>query len=476
MNTLYWHDYETWGASPSQDKPSQFAGIRTDEDLNIVGEPLVIYCQPSSDCLPQPEACLLTGITPQKALEEGLSEPTFFEKIHQQLAQEKTCGVGYNSIRFDDEMTRYGLYRNFYDPYEREWQNGNSRWDIIDMVRLCYALRPETLCWPTNDSGAVSFKLELLSKANGLLHDAAHDALSDVYATIALAKLIKQKQPELYQYAYSLRDKNKVKALMNVAQRKPILHVSSRFPVSRGCTGLMLPLAEHPTNKNSVIAYDLSENPTPLLELSAEEIAERLYVKQADLPEGASRIPLKEIHFNKSPMVATVKLLDDKSAQRLGINKSTCEAHWQQLRTADITSKLQDVFSTQRFPPKHDPEQQLYDGFINSHDKQLMLAIRGAEPKTLSHYSSQLKDPRLKALLFRYRARHYPQTLNELEKQQWQEWVYSRLTDETAGASIVLDEYFERLSAYTDDIEANQQIVDDLLAYGDAILATVDML
>ena len=463
MNTLYWHDYETWGASPSQDKPSQFAGIRTDEDLNIVGEPLVIYCQPSSDCLPQPEACLLTGITPQKALKEGLSEPVFFEKIHQQLAQEKTCGVGYNSIRFDDEMTRYGLYRNFYDPYEREWQNGNLRWDIIDMVRLCYALRPETLHWPTNDSGVVSFKLELLSKANGLLHDAAHDALSDVYATIALAKLIKQKQPELYQYAYSLRDKNKVKALMNVAQRKPILHVSSRFPVSRGCAGLMLPLAEHPTNKNSVIAYDLSEDPTPLLELSAEEIAERLYVKQADLPEGVSRIPLKEIHLNKSPMVATVKLLDDKSAQRLGIDKSTCEAHWQQLRAADITSKLQDVFSTQRFPPKHDPEQ-------------LMLAIRGAEPETLSHYPSQLKDPRLQALLFRYRARHYPQTLNELEKQQWQEWVYSRLTDETAGASIVLDEYFERLSAYTDDIEANQQIVDDLLAYGDTILATVDML
>jgi exodeoxyribonuclease I len=213
-----------------------------------------------------------------------------------------------------------------------------------------------------------------------------------------------------------------------------------------------------------------------LLQLSAEEIAERLYVKQSDLPEGVSRIPLKEIHFNKSPMVATVKLLDDKSAQRLGIDKSMCEAHWQQLRNSDIASKLQEVFSTQRFPPKHDPEQQLYDGFINSHDKHLMSAIRGAEPHTLSHYSSQLKDIRLQALLFRYRARHYPQTLSESEKQQWQEWTYSRLTDEVAGASIVLDEYFERLSTYTGDSEVDQQIVEDLLAYGDAILATIDML
>ena len=475
MNTLYWHDYETWGASPSQDKPSQFAGIRTDEDLNIIGEPLVIYCRPSSDCLPHPEACLLTGITPQKALAEGLSEPVFFEKIYQELVQAKTCGVGYNSIRFDDEMTRYGLYRNFYDPYEREWQNGNSRWDIIDVVRLCYALRPDTLQWPVNDTGAVSFKLEMLSKANGLLHDAAHDALSDVYATIALAKLIKQRQPELYRYAYSLRDKHKVKSLIDVAQRKPILHISSRFPVSRGCAGLIAPLIEHPSNKNSIIAYDLSEDPTPLLQLSAEEIAERLYVKQADLPEGISRIPLKEIHLNKSPMVATVKLLDELSAQRLGLDKEQCEKHWQQLQHADIGDKLQAVFSNHSFAPKTDPEQQLYDGFINSHDKQLMVAIRGAEPETLAHYAAQLKDKRLQALLFRYRAKHYIDTLTAAEKKQWQEWRYLRLTDDSVGASITLESYFERLSAYSEDSTVNQQIVQDLLDYGDSILSDMDM-
>lgn len=472
MNTLYWHDYETWGATPSQDKPSQFAGIRTDEALNIIGDPLVIYCQPTSDCLPHPEACLLTGITPQKALSEGLAEPVFFQKIHQELAQPHTCGVGYNSIRFDDEMTRYGLYRNFYDPYEREWQNGNTRWDIIDMVRLCYALRPETLQWPVNDKGTVSFKLELLSQANGLLHDAAHDALSDVYATIGLAKLIKQRQPELYNYAYGLRNKHAVNALIDLNAHKPFFHVSSRFPVARGCSAIMAPLVQHPSNKNSVIAYDLSEDPTPLIMCSAEEISERVYSKQDQLEAGLTRIPLKEIHTNKSPMITTVKLLTNDAAQRLAIDKAACERHWQQLLQADVAEKIQAVFSNHTFAPKTDPEQQLYEGFINSHDKQLMERIRGATPETLAHYTSELKDSRLQALLFRYRARHYPDTLSSSEKQRWQEWRYARLTDDDAGASITLDTYFERLSAFSDDASVNQQIVQDLLDYGDSLLIT----
>jgi exodeoxyribonuclease-1 len=312
--------------------------------------------------------------------------------------------------------------------------------------------------------------LESLSKANGLLHEAAHDALSDVYATIALAKLVKQHHPELYAYAYSLKDKRKVASIIDVAQRKPLLHTTSRFPAAQGCTGLIMPLAEHPSNKNSVICYDLSIDPQPLLTLSADEICERLYVKQQDLPEGCERIPLKEVHLNKSPIVATAKLLDIPAADRLGIDKSLCEHHWQQLRHADIASKIQQVFLNNHFPPKSDAEQQLYDGFINSHDKQLYLAIRGAAPETLAAYAEKLKDPRLKVLLFRYRARHFPNTLSDVEMKQWQQWRYQRLSDADAGGSIVLEAYFERLSSYSDNPEVNQTIVQNLLDYGDALL------
>ncbi len=292
-----------------------------------------------------------------------------------------------------------------------------------------------------------------------------------MYATIGLAKLIRERQPDLYDYAYSLRDKRKVIQLIDLKQRKPLLHVSSRFPASQGCAALIVPLCEHPTNKNSVIVYDLSIDPEPLLTLSAEEIGERLFTKQQDLPEGCARIPLKEVHLNKSPMLGTAKLLTDHVADRLAIDKALCEQHWQQLRDANIGDKIQQVFKQHQFPPKNDPEQQLYDGFINSHDKHLFLSIRGATPATLSIYDEQLKDPRLKVLLFRYRARHYPETLSEEEQQRWEAWCYQRLTNPEAGASIVLEDYFERLSAYSEDPTKDQDIVQNLLEYGDTILS-----
>ena len=471
MKTFYWHDYETWGASPSQDKPSQFAGIRTDENLEIVSDPLVIYCRPTIECLPHPEACLLTGITPQKALAEGISEIDFFQKIHAQLSKDNTCGVGYNSIRFDDEMTRYGFYRNFYDPYEREWKNGNSRWDIIDMVRLTYALKPDTLQWPRRDDGSPSFKLEQLSHANGLLHEAAHDALSDVYATIGLAKLIKQRQPKLYDYACSLRYKKNVAQLIDIEKKKPLLHISSRFPATRGCAALVVPLMMHPSNKNSVICYDLSVDPQPLLALSSDEVMERLYIKQEELPEGCERIPLKEIHLNKSPIVATPKLLDTESCDRLGIDKTICDQHWQQLRHANLNEKLSSVYTSRQFPEKTDPEQQLYNSFINNNDKNIFPAIRGAEPETLIAYQEQLSDARLKQLLFRYRARHFPQVLNEKEMKEWRQWCYQRLTNPDYGASIVLEDYFERLSGFSESPTIDQNIVEALLDYGEELIA-----
>ncbi|MBL4826887.1 MAG: exodeoxyribonuclease I, partial [Spongiibacteraceae bacterium] len=287
--SFYWHDYESFGANPAKDRPSQFAGIRTDANFEIVGEPLVIYCRPTPDMLPHPEACLVTGITPQHAGEHGLPEAEFIRQIHGELAAPGTCGVGYNSIRFDDELTRFALYRNFYDPYAREWQNGNSRWDIIDMVRVCRALRPEGIHWPNHEDGIPSFRLEDITKANGISHESAHDALSDVYATIAVATLIKQHQPKLFEYIFQLRNKRKVSAMLNVAQKKPVLHTSAMFPASRLCTTLVLPVAMHPTNNNGVITVDLSADPSALLELNVEQIRERLYTPAAELPDGVAR-------------------------------------------------------------------------------------------------------------------------------------------------------------------------------------------
>lgn len=426
MKTLYWHDYETWGANPALDRPSQFAGVRTDEDLNIIGEPLVMYCQPPEDLWPQPMACLITGITPQQAQQKGIQERQFIELIFREFSQPGTCGVGYNTIRFDDEVTRYTLFRNFYDPYEREWRNGNSRWDVIDMVRMVYALRPEGIEWPVIDDKP-SFKLEYLTQANGISHGAAHDAFSDVEATINLAKLIKQKQPQLYDYVYQHRLKNKVSGLIDLTSRKPLLHISSRFPSTRGCAGLIAPLAIHPVNKNAIIVIDLSVDPSPLLHLSPDEIRQRVFVSNDDLPEGEERLPIKLVHLNKCPVLATPKLITPQVEQRLGLDKEQCEKHWQMLRTWDIASKLQDMYRLDNFTPSSDPEAQLYNGFVNDRDKSLMSHVRNASNAELVKHNFLFEDERLNQIITRYKARNCFEDLSPEEKVQWQEFVSDRL-------------------------------------------------
>lgn len=473
-SSLYWHDYETFGADPRRDRAAQFAGIRTDEDLNIVGDPLMLYCQPAPDFLPHPQAVLITGITPQLCLARGVPEVEFIGRIHDQLAQPGTCGVGYNTLRFDDEFTRNLLYRNFYDPYAREWQNGCSRWDILDMLRLTRALRPEGIEWPLHEDGKPSFRLEHLTAANGLQHDAAHDALSDVRATIALAKLVKTRQPKLYDYVYQLRDKRKVAEQLNLLEPKPVLHVSGMYATERGCLALVLPLARHPVNANEVIVFDLAADPAPLFDLSVEDIRQRLFTRGEDLPEGVTRLPLKTIHINKCPIVASAKLLTPELAQRWQLDLAQAQQHWLRLRGHELQPKLAEVFSTPEREPISDPDLMIYSGgFFGARDKATIARIRTTAPQELARSRFQFDDPRLTQMLFRYRARNYPDSLSEPERADWNEYRTQRLIDPAGGASIVLDDYLaliEMLGANPACDEHQHQLLGELMAYAEAIV------
>lgn len=446
--TFYWHDYETWGADPSRDRAAQFAGVRTDAALNAVGKPLALYCKPADDMLPQPGACLVTGITPAQARAEGVNEAEFFQRIHQELALPGSCGVGYNSIRFDDEVTRYGFYRNFFDPYAREWQNGNSRWDIIDLVRLTHALRPEGLVWPEHEDGSPSFRLEQLTEANGIAHQGAHDALADVYATIDLARLIRRRQPRLFDYLLRMRSKQRLRELLDMGAGKPVLHVSSMYPASRGCIAMVVALARHPVNKNGVIVYDLRYDPGPLLSLAPEQIAERLFTARDQLPAGEQRIPLKTVHLNKCPVVVPMNTLTQQAAERWDIDQTAGRAHLQQLNAAaGLEKKIQSVFAARQFESETDPDRNLYGGgFFGDADKRRMQQIRAADPQRLGQVPATFDDVRLPEMLFRYRARNWPTTLTQDERQRWDAYRCERLTRQGAGSSITLDEYRGQLA------------------------------
>ena len=456
QDSLYWHDYETFGAVPSVDRPSQFAGLRTDFDLNIIGDPLVIYCQPPLDILPSPQACLITGITPQHAQAHGMPEPEFIAQIHSQLAQPRTCTVGYNSIRFDDEVTRYGLYRNFYDPYQREWQNGNSRWDIIDLLRATRALRPEGIQWPDHEPGSPSFKLEHLTVANGIAHEDAHDALSDVTATIAMAKLVKQAQPKLFDYVLQNRGKVAVANIVDVQSRKPFFHCSGMLPKERLYSAIMMPLAAHPTNKNAVICFDLSADPEVLINLNSDDIKQRIFTAAKDLPEGVERIPLKLVHLNKAPMVATPKVVDTTVAKRLSINVERCEQNWQRLQQVDLQQKLQAVFSESDFVASDEAEQQLYGGFLPNQDKPLLEQIRAATAEDFKRQQFYFSDDRYNRLLLNYRARYYAESLSANEQSDWLDSCRHRLTDAENGFRS-LEQQQKDIDQLLGDAELSQQ-------------------
>jgi len=443
VTSIFWYDYETTGINPRCDRPLQVAGLRTDFDLNVIDEPVNLYCQPSEDILPHPAACAITGITPGQLTGHGLSEADFMTRVHAQLAAPGTCGAGYNTLRFDDEMTRYSLYRNFFDPYAREWQGGNSRWDLIDVVRAAYALRPDGITWPKDDEGRVTLKLERLTAANGIDHGNAHEALSDVRATIALARLIREKQPKLYDWLFQLRSKQKVMDQIRLLQ--PMVHISGRFSAARSYVGVVLPLAWHPRNKNALIVCDLHLDPQGLLDLDADALRQRLYTRRDDLAEGELPVPLKLIHINKCPVVAPLSVLRPADQQRLGLDMALYQERTLRLSDAQQVwrDKVQAIYASEDFTQSQDPEQQLYDGFIGDRDRRLCEQVRAADPAQLAKEQWPFDDERLPELLFRYRARNFPDTLNFEEQERWRIFCRQRLSDPEWGAPNTLETFTE---------------------------------
>ncbi len=443
--SFYWHDYETWGLAPALDRPSQFAGIRTDLNFNIIGQADMFYCQLSGDYLPDPETVVITGISPKKTQTEGVPEFQFAGRINQQFSQANTCVVGYNNIRFDDEFSRNIFYRNFYDPYEYSWKNGNSRWDIIDLVRATYALRPEGIHWPKNEQGQPSFRLELLTEANGISHEQAHDATSDVYATIAIARLIKEKVPRLFKYYFDLRNKNKVKLLINCELMQALVHVSGMFGAIKGNISLVAPILWHPVNTNAVVVVDLSQNISPLLDLSSDEITERLYTKRDQL-NGKLPIPLKLVHINKCPFLATEKTLLPENAERLGIDRKVCQ---QNLKTLKNSSKVIDVIKQvyqqeRTFDNKGNVDTMIYDGFFSHKDKIVFEKIRSLSAEKLATEKFTVSDKRFTELFFRYRARNFPQSLSTAEQDKWLKYRQTIFGGNMSDYFTVLDSYLNK--------------------------------
>ncbi len=465
---FFWHDYETFGRVPRRDRPAQFAGLRTDAELEEIGTPLVLYCQPPTDRLPDPEACLLTGITPQHCAMHGCAEHEFAARIHAALAEPETIGAGYNSIRFDDEVTRHLFWRNLIDPYGREWQNGCGRWDLLDAMRCACALRPDGIEWPLDEGGRVSFKLERLTQANALAHGSAHDALSDVKATVALARLLRTRQPRLFDFCLKLRHKDEVWKEIGPEPR-PFLHISGRLPAERGCLALVWPLAPHPVNRNELIVWDLAQDPEELVALGADEVRARLFVRDDELPAGRSRLPIKTIHVNRAPIVIGNRAtLTDAMAERWRIDRAAWEAHAQTARRLrPAFEKLRAsfwpaVYARPSAGVRGDADEDLYGGFVGGDDRRALDRMRTAGASRPTH-PPRFVDPRLDELVQHWRARNFPATLAADEAAQWEAHRRRRLHD-GAGGATTLAQFQDRIDALAETADERGLVILDALA------------
>lgn len=472
--TFFFYDLETSGRSPRTDRIMQFAGQRTDLDLVPIGEPVNVLVKISEDILPEPEAILLTSITPQATLADGLSESDFLKLFSEQVALPGTIFTGFNSISFDDEFMRFIHYRNFYDPYKWQWQDNRSKWDLLDLVRMTRALRPDNIQWPVDGHGKSVNRLELLTAKNKLEHTNAHDALSDVHGLIALARLVQNHQPKLFDFLLKMRDKKKVENL--VKSDEPFVYSSGTFSSDYEKTTVAVGIGDDIRTGASLV-YDLRHDPDEFINQSPVELAEAWKYKK---DENAKRLPVKVLHYNRCPAVAPLSVLDTDSQKRLAIDMNVINANLKKLsKSGDFTEKLRQIRrSTEKaaqlsvFEESPDEvDSKLYDGFFSDKDENLMAVIRAAAPAELSSLDLPFSDTRLKALLPLYKARNFPEFLTDEERKNWDDYRKRKLLK--GGGNSKVARFANRLQELYESSHSSAQkqyLIEELRLYVESIM------
>lgn len=459
QTTIFWYDLETFGLDSRYDRIAQFAGQRTDLDLNPIGEPIVLYCKLSDDYLPDPLSCTITGITPQEVNKKGMCENDLIERINAEFSKPNTVVAGFNTIRFDDEFIRNALYRNFLDPYKREWENNCSRWDIIDLVRAAYDLRPDGISWPPRkeETGNPTFRLVALTEANNIEQIGAHDALVDVRATIAIAKLIKEKQPKLYEYYFALRNKTQVKKIVQTPFGEPVLYTAAFFSKNEGCSRLITAITHMKSNANAIICFDLSKDVAPLLNATEETLLKT---------EGVFTLSI-----NKCPFVSPLSVLTDQLAIKLGIDKELALFRHKQISShTKLLMTARNVVDT--YEGVDDVDFQLYDRFFGDADQKRFNLIRQAQPKEKLSLHLDFEDGRVAPLLFRHVARNWSEVLNDEQKRKWRSFCANRTLNPPGTIKMNWNFFKRKIDeklASTEISAEEKRVLADLKAYGEEL-------
>ena len=438
------------GLNPREDRPMQFAGIRTDLSLKQIGDPINVLIKLSEDTLPSPHAIMVTKITPQSTLTDGFTEAEFCKYVMGEIFTPGTMAVGYNSVRFDDEFMRHTFWRNFYDPYEWQWAEGRSKWDLLDVVRMTRALRPEGINWPVTEDGKATNRLELITKENNISHEHAHDALSDVEALISVTRLIKEKQPQLYDWLFKMRDKKAVQKLINLEKPTPFVYSSGRYSSEFEKTTVAYPIA--PAKNGNVLVFDLRQN---LDELLAQE-------------EPKFFPTVKELKYNHCPAVAPLGVLGHGNGwNKIKLDQATVDKNLKALQAhPDFIERMRtENENRDDFPPAIDSESALYNGFLDNSDKTRCAAVRRATIDELADFHPDFHDSRLPELLLHYKARNFEKSLSESEHKKWEEYRIARIKSRQNSYIKAIQDIAAQSDADTYILEELQLWYQSLLPY-----------
>ena len=413
------YDTETTGLETAFDQILQFGAIRTDDDLNEV-ERINVRCRLLPHVVPSPGALLATGIRPATLVDPSL--PSHYEAIQQIRAKllewSPAIIIGYNSLDFDENFLRQALFQTLHPTYLTN-TNGNVRGDVMRMVMATAIYAPNAISVPINDRGRDIFKLDQLAPANGFAHDHAHDAIADVEATIHMARLVRDRAPEIWDTMMGATRKQDVSELI---MSEPMFAHTAVYHASP-YTYLVTCCGQNPQDNGQLAVFDLAFDPEPYLDNSVEELVGVL--------EGSPK-PIRSIRANAQPILMSSEHLPD-SAKAAGVDGAERQRRVEVIQgNPGFRERVGEALAARYAdePPSPHVEKRIYDGFPSSSDQALLQQIHEMPWEDRAAVVDQLEDDRLKEFGTRLIYFDQPEALPEAKRAELDDWRARRVLGE----------------------------------------------
>lgn len=397
------YDLETSGLSPYFDQVYEFAAIRTDLHFQEI-ERHSFLVRPTIDIIPTPDAVITHRLSIQALMKEGMAENQAIQKIHEILNQPGTISLGYNTLSFDDEFLRFNFFRHLRTSYTHQFANGCRRMDLFPLLLFYYHFRFDSLTWPPRDEeGGISLKLDKISQANHLASGAAHRAMVDVEASLALAKRLAQDEK---MWSYLLGFFNKATEGERLAKLPYVLidHIAyphallldAKLGYKQDFQAPVLCLGQHWHYKNQTIWLRLDD--------------ERLLAGDSEVIP--SLWPIKKKSAEPPFMLPPESRFIRFAPERQEVANQVFHLFQEK---PQFFKAIQAALLDYTYPvyPETDVDARLYQrSFFSPEDTVQMRHFHAQQPEVQAHFYKQFKDLDLQSMALRYLGRFYPASLD----------------------------------------------------------------